>query len=336
MTEREALLATIRENPGDDTARLVYADFLQENGESGRAAFIRAQIELSTLSEPEYKCIGGLRFDSPASKNVLPAGTCYRCTETEHCRYHAAEAVMLATLPALPEFAWPHQTSTDHGDWVARLNDRPQAGAWLDRGFVRAVRCEWKWWEKYGDSVLAREWVQSVRLTTQPRCDWPPNYDGPGAEIETVRGAFVVAGARVVVTPADMPRQVTPGGIVIDNTIDLAMEMALGGWRAPAVREAVLRKRWPAVGAWEVAECPPGPGVRYSLKPGDPVYVDIAGRAVPRSAVNVRYAHSVGHVVPGPARYPDTVMVDVGLGRSFGRPTEVEVGFVQFPDAEDD
>ena len=37
MTERDALLAAIHADPDDDTARLVYADWLQENGQSDRA-----------------------------------------------------------------------------------------------------------------------------------------------------------------------------------------------------------------------------------------------------------------------------------------------------------
>jgi uncharacterized protein (TIGR02996 family) len=46
MTERDALLAAVCEQPDDDTPRLVFADWLQENGEEARAEFIRLQIEL--------------------------------------------------------------------------------------------------------------------------------------------------------------------------------------------------------------------------------------------------------------------------------------------------
>jgi uncharacterized protein (TIGR02996 family) len=43
MNEREALLRAVCENPDDDTPRLVFADWLQENGEEARAEFIRLQ-----------------------------------------------------------------------------------------------------------------------------------------------------------------------------------------------------------------------------------------------------------------------------------------------------
>src|SRR5829696_7436743 len=46
VTEREALLRAIIENPEDDAPRLVFADWLDEHGEPDRAEFIRLQIEL--------------------------------------------------------------------------------------------------------------------------------------------------------------------------------------------------------------------------------------------------------------------------------------------------
>jgi uncharacterized protein (TIGR02996 family) len=46
MNEREALLRAVCENPDDDTPRLVFADWLQENGDEARAEFIRVQVEI--------------------------------------------------------------------------------------------------------------------------------------------------------------------------------------------------------------------------------------------------------------------------------------------------
>jgi uncharacterized protein (TIGR02996 family) len=46
-SDERAFLDAIREQPNDDTARLVYADWLTENGRSDRAEFIRADIELA-------------------------------------------------------------------------------------------------------------------------------------------------------------------------------------------------------------------------------------------------------------------------------------------------
>src|SRR6266545_333496 len=46
MNERDALLRAVCDHPDDDTPRLVFADWLQENGEEARAEFIRVQVEL--------------------------------------------------------------------------------------------------------------------------------------------------------------------------------------------------------------------------------------------------------------------------------------------------
>ena len=51
MTDRDALLRGIIENPDEDAPRLVFADWLEENGEAERAAFIRADIAISHRDE---------------------------------------------------------------------------------------------------------------------------------------------------------------------------------------------------------------------------------------------------------------------------------------------
>jgi uncharacterized protein (TIGR02996 family) len=55
LAEHEGFLRAIFDAPDDDLPRLVYADFLEENGEPERAALIRVQCELAALrrrSEP--------------------------------------------------------------------------------------------------------------------------------------------------------------------------------------------------------------------------------------------------------------------------------------------
>jgi uncharacterized protein (TIGR02996 family) len=47
MLEADAFLANILEHPDDDAPRLVFADWLEEHGQSARAEFIRVQIELA-------------------------------------------------------------------------------------------------------------------------------------------------------------------------------------------------------------------------------------------------------------------------------------------------
>lgn len=49
MTTEDALLAAVLAAPDDDVVRLVYADWLEENGKSERAEFIRVQCELAMV-----------------------------------------------------------------------------------------------------------------------------------------------------------------------------------------------------------------------------------------------------------------------------------------------
>src|SRR5262245_64498143 len=56
MSEREQLLTAICTHPEENTPRLVFADWLQENGEPDRAAFIRAQVRFASVPRhtPEW------------------------------------------------------------------------------------------------------------------------------------------------------------------------------------------------------------------------------------------------------------------------------------------
>jgi uncharacterized protein (TIGR02996 family) len=53
MSDEKALLAAIWEHPHEDTPRLMYADWLQENGQPERAEFIRVQCERARTDEDD-------------------------------------------------------------------------------------------------------------------------------------------------------------------------------------------------------------------------------------------------------------------------------------------
>ena len=59
MTDDAALLRAICRQPDDDTARLVYADWLQENGRAEEGEFIRTQCQLAAAdpADPEYPAL---------------------------------------------------------------------------------------------------------------------------------------------------------------------------------------------------------------------------------------------------------------------------------------
>jgi uncharacterized protein (TIGR02996 family) len=49
----DSFLEDIRRNPDDDTPRLIFADWLDENGDAARAEFIRLQCRLAQLAEDD-------------------------------------------------------------------------------------------------------------------------------------------------------------------------------------------------------------------------------------------------------------------------------------------
>src|SRR5262245_22517606 len=52
MSPEHAFLRAIKEKPHDDTLRLVFTDWLEENGQPERAEFVRLQVERGDV--PEY------------------------------------------------------------------------------------------------------------------------------------------------------------------------------------------------------------------------------------------------------------------------------------------
>jgi uncharacterized protein (TIGR02996 family) len=86
MLLARAFLGDITDNPADDTPRLVYADWLEDQGEPERAEFIRVQCRVSRLSADD------------AEQRLLAA------VESDLLRRHESE--WLAALPVLKGVTW--------------------------------------------------------------------------------------------------------------------------------------------------------------------------------------------------------------------------------------
>ena len=59
MADHQPFLQAILANPNDDAPRLIYADWLEEQGDTARAEFIRVQCELATMPKehPDRKLL---------------------------------------------------------------------------------------------------------------------------------------------------------------------------------------------------------------------------------------------------------------------------------------
>ena len=151
-TTGTALLAAILAAPDEDTPRLVYADWLEENGEPERAAFIRVQIRIAGLQRDCLcgACVnlrgGGQHHNGPCAvdreRDELPDG------RTRQAFLRRCERELWRAATVVPQI-WG-------GTFI-----------W-SRGFVSRITCSWQDWRDHAATILAAHPVQKVTLTTWP------------------------------------------------------------------------------------------------------------------------------------------------------------------------
>jgi uncharacterized protein (TIGR02996 family) len=141
-----AFVEAIVANPGDDTARLVAADFLEENGDADRAAFIRVQVELARLElqlgvreGPELEQLRAKErgFTGPFSNLSLWAAE--ECPELVKMRGGGREAM---TVEGAERVSWY-------------------------RGFLYSVSCAVWEWQQHGATIRKR---LPIRVVTLKQC----------------------------------------------------------------------------------------------------------------------------------------------------------------------
>ncbi len=142
MTTGDALLRTILAAPDEDAPRLVYADWLTEQGREEMAAFIRKEItDGDDNAREEFRAIVMAALPStngPAFS--LPSGWRVTCEPSRYGAY--------------PQHARP--IGEPWGRCLAR------------RGFVECVTCDAADWLTHADAITAAHPVREVTLTTRP------------------------------------------------------------------------------------------------------------------------------------------------------------------------
>lgn len=128
-----ALLQTCKENPDDDTPRLILADWLEDHGDTARAEFIRVQCEAAHLQlAPE-------RLDWLARREgelLVEAGTEW----TQPLIDWAAEWEWRRGMCL---WARPKPEVTRSSDTVARLFPRAEQLAWVE-GLRLSIHDDWQ------------------------------------------------------------------------------------------------------------------------------------------------------------------------------------------------
>jgi uncharacterized protein (TIGR02996 family) len=131
-----ALVRAVLESPADDAPRLVFADYVEEQGDPGRAEFIRLQVAAA--------------HESCAQR--LPRQ--HTCSDVA-CRRCRPYGDRLAALCELPGF----------GGWVWDGWEAPVVHVWFDRGFVEGVSVVAERFAEVAGRLFALEPIRSVRLT---------------------------------------------------------------------------------------------------------------------------------------------------------------------------
>jgi uncharacterized protein (TIGR02996 family) len=156
MTHHEGFLAAILAEPEEDSHRLVYADWLDENGNSERAEFVRVQCRLARLDERHcggYYCHAG---DDGSTLHV----------DCGWWRLHARERELLEPggLRHLPGPFW--RAGGNHG-WTYLDAEGARVGVECQfrRGFVAEVTLPCAEWMRHGPALVRAVPLERVTLS---------------------------------------------------------------------------------------------------------------------------------------------------------------------------
>lgn len=176
------LLRAVLAEPGDDFARLVYADAMEERGEADRSEFVRVQCRLAALPDE----IGRVRqhehrAQSYAGGHMNPAYFCPLCNRETDLLQEAYDLRRREQELLGPR--WGDWLGPAVADGAVCLNLNPfgpgETNGWLGvsygRGFVESVVCTAADWLRHADAILVAHPVREVTLTTDPHVsitDW--------------------------------------------------------------------------------------------------------------------------------------------------------------------
>ncbi|MCE9566769.1 MAG: TIGR02996 domain-containing protein [Planctomycetes bacterium] len=155
LPEWAAFQAAIVANPDDDTVRLVAADFLEENGDADRAAFIRIQVQLAQLEADGHG--KSLEVDQLRAKERAFLGplSMFR---------------MLWAAEACPELVKMSARGGGRDPLEATTVDGVDRLGWR-RGFVYRVYCSASEWQKHGPTLRNRLPITVVGLSNHSNLD---------------------------------------------------------------------------------------------------------------------------------------------------------------------
>jgi uncharacterized protein (TIGR02996 family) len=156
MGTGELLLRAILTNPADDTARLVYADWLQENEQGQRAAVIRLGVEIGRVEMRCQKKGLALSHTGAVGPLFVPRCRCRPCS--------------LARAEYRAELSLAESVGTDQWMEFAAIG----AGCRRQRGFVSAIRLSLAAFMEHAKVLFSAHPFTAVTLTDRlPVMEFP-------------------------------------------------------------------------------------------------------------------------------------------------------------------
>lgn len=141
MNDGQALLATIIQQPDEDTPRLVFADWLEEQGQGLRAEFIRLSVERATL-KPRPLIVGSVTNLDDHGMITVESFTSFAGTTTliDVCdsdsrrmtTFHGCEVLELMSVPGT------EQIENETGGWIGAIH---RGTFWRMRAQVTGEKC---------------------------------------------------------------------------------------------------------------------------------------------------------------------------------------------------
>lgn len=158
-------LEDIIANPADDTPRLVYADWLEDEGVGDYAAFVRRSVRAAALGDPEPPVMERLLGD--LKTNLWKwFGPCLPPPQG-----------MGMEVPKMLKVLFRERESL-----VVEMSFRPVEAtkpAWrltIERGFVSRAEMGWKDWMAHGPLLASRQPLEWVGLVDRTPEEFPDGY----------------------------------------------------------------------------------------------------------------------------------------------------------------
>ena len=153
------LLKAIIADPEDDTARLAYADWLEENGQGERAEFVRVQVEFAR--HPHRADILAANYDArDGIDEDWARGFALQLREEALWNFGAPGRWAIDS-----ELPFDHCIRCIDQETISKSTTTRTPIAVFRRGFVAQITCALADWRAHGPALARAHPVETVRLT---------------------------------------------------------------------------------------------------------------------------------------------------------------------------